>query len=146
MIYFYSTFINWVNHTVIFCFSNVRTQQKKNQYSQSCSYIMRKVWYHQIWIQNYIFRFHCARSNVHACWCITIIFSNPFCISSIMLFWMDDSKMVVKQNMLILVDNMYIPSNFVMFNWMKNYYLKLWYIGYLQEAKDKSAVRQYETL
>ena len=32
----------------------------------------------------------------------------------------DDSKMIVKQNMLILV-----LSNFVMFNWMKNNNLKL---------------------
>ena len=33
--------------------SNVRTQQKNIQFCQSYSYIMRKVWYHQIWIQNY---------------------------------------------------------------------------------------------
>ena len=31
-----------------------------------------------------------------------------------------DSKMIVKQNMLFLVDNMKELSNFVMFNWMKN--------------------------
>ena len=37
--------------------------------------------------------------------------------SVLSLFWMenDDSKIIVKQNMLILV-----LSNFVMFNWMKN--------------------------
>ena len=34
--------------------SNVRTQQKKFQSGQSYSYIMRKVWYHQIWIQNHL--------------------------------------------------------------------------------------------
>ena len=33
--------------------SNVRMQQK-NQLGQSYSYIMRKVWYHQIWIQTYL--------------------------------------------------------------------------------------------
>ena len=27
---------------------------KKNQLGQSYSYIMRKVWYHQIWIQTYL--------------------------------------------------------------------------------------------
>jgi hypothetical protein len=32
--------------------SNVRVQQKRFQLGQSYSYIMRKVWYHQIWIQN----------------------------------------------------------------------------------------------
>ena len=32
--------------------SNVRKQQKKIM-GQSYSYIMRKVWYHKIWIQNY---------------------------------------------------------------------------------------------
>ena len=36
-----------------------------------------------------------------------------------------DSKMIVKQNMLFLVDNMNELSNFVMFNWMKNDDLKL---------------------
>ena len=42
--------------------------------------------------------------------------------SVLSLFWMenDDSKIIVKQNMLILV-----LSNFVMFNWMKNNDLKL---------------------
>ena len=35
--------------------SNVRAQQKtKIQLGQSYCYIMRKVWYHQIWIQNYL--------------------------------------------------------------------------------------------
>ena len=33
---------------------NVRMQQKKIQLGQSYSYIMRKVWYHQIWIQTYL--------------------------------------------------------------------------------------------
>ena len=32
--------------------SNVGMQQKKIQLGQSYSYIMRKVWYHQIWVQN----------------------------------------------------------------------------------------------
>ena len=54
-----------------------------------------------------------------------------------MLFWMDDSKMVVKQNMLILVDNMYIPSNFVMFNWVKNDDLKL-----LLERTNPNAIKR----
>ena len=45
----------------LFCFlrhptgqrlSNVRVQQKKIQLGQSYSYVMRNVWYHQIWIQN----------------------------------------------------------------------------------------------
>ena len=31
--------------------SNVRRQQKKLQLCQSYSYVTRKVWYHQIWIQ-----------------------------------------------------------------------------------------------
>jgi hypothetical protein len=43
--------------------SNIKKQQKK-QLGQSCSYIMRKVWCHQIWIQT-IFMFHCVRPNVH---------------------------------------------------------------------------------
>ena len=33
--------------------SNIRTQQKEFQSGQSYSYMMRKVWYHQIRIQNY---------------------------------------------------------------------------------------------
>ena len=33
---------------------NVRVQQKKIQLGQSYSYIMRKVWHHQVWIQHYV--------------------------------------------------------------------------------------------
>ena len=37
--------------------------KQKFQLGQSYSYIMRKVCYHQIWIQNYLLRSHCVRPN-----------------------------------------------------------------------------------
>ena len=37
---------------------------------QSYSYIMRKVWYHQIWIQNYL-GFHCDGPNLHTKWYVS---------------------------------------------------------------------------
>ena len=38
---------------------------KKIQSGQSYFYIMRKVWCHQVWIQNNLDRYHCAHPNFH---------------------------------------------------------------------------------
>ena len=45
-------------------FWNATSGRNKTKFKsgQSYTYIMRKVWYHQIWIQIY-FRFHCVRPN-----------------------------------------------------------------------------------
>ena len=76
--YAYFSLMRWVNHITSISYienmvpyiptgqrlSNVGTQQKKNQSSQSYSYIMRKVWYISSTLNSNLFWFHCVRTNI----------------------------------------------------------------------------------
>ena len=84
--------------------SNVRTQQKKFQSGQSYSYIMRKDWYHQIWIQTCL-------GFIALILCYTHLSSNHSCLE------IHNNSIVVHKINLV--------------NGHSNFVLELWLVGRL---------------
>ena len=63
-------------------FCCILRQQKKFQSGQSYSYVMRKVWYHQIWIETYLGFIVLILSNIKSGPLLLVLQPRPYVLNS----------------------------------------------------------------